>query len=339
MSLHRLGFAFAAAAVAAVSFGGCGGGEDSITPTGPHYHYVMNKLAVPTDDAQKTQYGLDLDGDGTVDNTVGGAFARIKTILGFDLQAAVDRAVLSGRIIGLADIQTSDFSSSSAVGMQFFLGSNPQPAACDVGDMPICTGANPAVCTGCGLHLTNGTFSIAATSPQHDAITGKITGGTFTGGPGSLSLLISLGEAEPIRFDLVNARVKASGMSEANVGAVSDGKVTGGFTLAGIVTQEGVDKEILPGIVRQLNATVSAAGCEGSPCTCNPGKAGDDAKEILDALDSKEGINRNCKIEIEEVTKLSGLFLQSDVTFEGKPAYGAGVKVAGTKATFTVPGQ
>lgn len=332
MHVHRLGATFVAAVVAAVSLGACGGGDESITPTGPHYQYVYNKVLVPTDNAQQNQYGLDLNGDGTVDNAVGGALVQIKN-LGFDLQAAIDRAVLSGRLIGLADIQTEDFSSSNAVGMQFFLGSDPQPAACNASEMVVCSAAKPAVCEGCGRHLTAGTFSIASSSPQHDAITGKIAGGTFNGGPGSLTLLISLGNAEPIRFDLVKARVKVSGMSEATVGTVSGSNVTGGFILAGIVTQDSVDKTILPGILAQLNSTLMTE-CTGGPPPCGC-PADSTSKSILMTLDK----SNNCTLEIEEVQAFAPLLLRSDLSHEGKPAYGAGVKVSGTKATFTVPGQ
>lgn len=340
MNLHRLGSALVAV-VAAVSMGACGGGDEGgVTPTGPHYHYVFNKVLVPTSQAQVTQYGLDLNGDGEVDNAVGKALASIVTLLGFDIQGSVDRAVLSGRLIGLADLQTPDFTSAAGAGIRVFLGSNPQPPACSgASDTVVCTMAKPAVCTGCGKHLSNGSFSIASTSPDDPAITGKINGGTFTGGPGTMSLLISLGDADPIRFDLVNAKVKASGISEATIGTSAGAAITDGVVLAGIITEASVDNTVLPGIKAQLDSTLTKGGCQASgppTCGCADTDDGKTAKSILSVLDAAP---KDCKISPEEVKAQAPLLLKSDLTVDGKPAYSAGIKIAATKATFTVPGE
>jgi len=311
-----------------------------VTPTGPHYHYVFNKVLVPISQAQVSDYGLDLDGDGAVDNAVGKALANIVTLLNFDIQASVDKAVLAGRLIGLADLQTPDFASSAGAGIRVFLGSNPQPAACSgATDTVMCTTAKPAVCSGCGKHLTGGSFSIASTSPEDPAITGKISGGTFTGGPGTMSLLISLGDADPIRFDLVNARVKASGISEASIGTAAGASITDGVVLAGVITEESVDNTVLPGIKAQLDSTLAKGGCQtaGPPtCGCSDTDDGKTAKSILSVLDNAP---QDCKISPEEVKAKAPLLLKPDLTVDGKPAYSAGIKVALTKATFTVPGQ
>jgi hypothetical protein len=333
MNLHRLGSALVAV-VAAVSMGACGGGDEGgVTPTGPHYKYVINKIAVPTSATQTAQFGLDIDGNGAVDNSLGGALVLIAG-LGFDIQAAIDRGILGGKLIALADVQTPDFNSAEGAGIEFFLGDNPQPAACSgASDVVNCTDAKPSVCSGCGKHLSNGSFSIAAASPNDGAITGKIKGGTFTGGPGKMTLLISVGDAAPIRFDLIGARVKATGMNESAIGSGSEGLV-----LAGAVTQESLDATVLPGFQAQLNDSVDK-GCKTKVppnCGCTLDPAGKTGRQILDTLDLDP---KNCTVSVAELQAKVPLLLKQDVTIDGKPAYSAGVKATAVKAMFAAPGE
>src|SRR5215470_14722898 len=96
-----------AAAVAAASLVACGG-NSTIIPEGPHYHYVANKVYVPKDMTEKTEFGLDLDGNGTKDNVLGGVLAFLAA-QGFDVQATIDKAVAEGSINILIDFQTKDF--------------------------------------------------------------------------------------------------------------------------------------------------------------------------------------------------------------------------------------
>lgn len=115
----------------------------------PHYHYVINKLLIPTTTAESSEYALDLNGDGTPDNAMGGAFvAMASTGIASGFQTAADKDLLAGRIIMLADVQTPDFSSVEVAGVQLYLGDNPQPAPCNATEAVACTNTNPAVCNG-----------------------------------------------------------------------------------------------------------------------------------------------------------------------------------------------
>src|SRR3954466_1752090 len=129
-----------AAALLPMSLAACGGGDDTITPEGAHYHYVANKALVPTNNNESREYGIDLNGDGTVDNQLGMVLGTLAG-MGFDIQGTIDKAVLEGSIILLADFQTKDFTSTAAAGVQVFLGANEQPAACNSGEMVVCTDA------------------------------------------------------------------------------------------------------------------------------------------------------------------------------------------------------
>ena len=179
-----------------------GGGEDQPTPEGPHYTFVANKLSVPTNNNQAREYGLDLNGDKTVDNQLGMVLGTLAG-QGFDIQGTIDKAIAEASIILLADFQTARLHSTTAAGLQIKLGDMEMPAACAAGEEYLCKLANGTeckstetgcTCSGCGTHLTvPARFTISANSPNNAAVGGKIVGGTFTGGPGDISLQIALG--------------------------------------------------------------------------------------------------------------------------------------------------
>ncbi len=320
-----------------MSFAACGSsGDDTITPAGTHYKYVVDKALIPTTINQAHEYGLDLDGNGMVDNALGNVISTLSS-MGFDVQGTVDKAVLEGSINLLVDVQTTDatFMSDPATGMAVYIGSNPTPAACDASTMEevTCTTATasvPAVCTGCGHHLspTGGSFTAAANT--NDPLGGKIIGGTFNAGPGNLSIQIAIGGSDAINLNLIGARVKASSMSADSIGAVTGASVSGGIVFAGAVTQSDINTSIIPAIVTQLQPTI-AAGCTAltSPPDC--GCTGT-AKTVISIFDT----NHDCAVTTDEVLT-NGIvtsLLGPDVTIDGQKALSVGIKVAAEKATF-----
>ncbi len=319
-----------AAAVMPLSLVACGGDDGgTIIPEGPHYHYVANQAFIPTTANQAREWGLDLDDNGQVDNQLGMVLSVLASQGGFDLQSTVDAAVAEGDIILLVDVQTSDFSSTAAAGIQVFLGENPTPAACMAGET-----YDEMNKTGCGHHLDgSGMFSIAASSPDNAALGGKIVGGKFTGGPGNLSLQIALGGPQPIKLDLIGARAEASGLSDAMIGSGT----TGGVIFGGAVTKADIDNEILPAIHAQLEPII-AEDCTMPTmppgCGCEADSTG---KTILSFFDT----DKNCSVTLEEIQNHSLIvsLLAPDVTIDGQQALSIGLKATAVKATYTVPGQ
>jgi hypothetical protein len=251
--------------------------------------------------------------------------------MGFDIQATIDQAVAEGDIILLVDFQTKDFSNTTAAGIQVFLGENPTPAACMAGEM-----YDEATGTGCGHHLDgNGMFSIAANSPDNAALGGKIVNGTFTGGPGDLSLQIALGGTDAIQLDLIGARAKATGLSDAMIGGSS---ATDGVIFGGAVTKEDIDTKIIPAIQKQL-VPIIAEDCTmptaPPACGCMADSTG---KTIIGLFDTNP---KDCMVTVEEISTNSLIvsLLAPDVTIDGKMALSIGIKATAAKATYTVPGQ
>jgi hypothetical protein len=310
-------FLLAAAALVPMSLVACGGDDGGQpTPEGMHYHYVANKVFVPTTSNESRDYGLDLNGDGTVDNQLGATLAALKSQGGFDVQATIDQSVNEGSIILLADFQTKDFMSSSAAGIQVFLGKNPTPAPC-----------NGSGDTTCGHHLDGtGSFDVDTTT-TNAALGGKIVGGQFTGGPGDLSLQLAIGGTQPINLNLIGARAKATGISETGITSV---------IFAGAVTKMDIDTKIIPAIQPQLETTIMRDCSTLTPpdCGCTDGSTG---MTILGFFDA----NKDCHVSLEELqmNSLVMSLLQPDVTIDGEMALSFVIKATAVKATYTVAGE
>ncbi|MFT3692632.1 MAG: hypothetical protein QM831_05795 [Kofleriaceae bacterium] len=285
----------------------------------------MNKVDVPTNNQQSTEYGLDLDGKAPVDNQLGMVLSQLASpsLGGFDIQGTINKAVLDGSIILLADVQTSDatFASDSATGLSVYLGQNPMPAACNTGEMADCTGDT---CTGCGHQLSpsGGSFDVMAGNSDL-ALAGKIVGGTFNGGPGNLTIQIALSGA-PIELDLIGARVKASQMSAATIGSM---------ILGGALSQDDINNKVIPAVVTQLQPTI-ARDCTmlNNPpdCGCAASSTG---KTILGIFDKNPV---DCMITQDEVVNnaVVSSLLAPDVTINGVKALSLGIKVTAEMATF-----
>lgn len=311
----------AAACVLPLSVVACGGGDDDdspIIPEGTHYGYVVNNAtAVPGLGHQSTDFGLDLGGpktaklDGRAENKFGDVLGTL-TLAGVDVQGSIDDAINEGGIILLLDVQTKDFMNSAAAGFGLKFGANPVPDAC----------TTP---TDCGHHLDgHGSFSIAADSPSDPLLGGKIVNGTFNGGPGDISLQISLGGGLGIPLDLVHARAKVTGITDTGLTAI----------IGGLLTVSDLTTKVGPAI-QQLVEGIIATQCTGSPpplCGClDPTIRG-----IIDGIDADD----NCEVTAEEI--LSFPLVRDALSPDGcskdsctaSDALSVGVQVTAVKATF-----
>jgi len=292
-----------------------------VTPEGTHYQYVVSKLEVPVTAKQETDFGLDLGGDrssapdGTVDNKLATLLQLLVDVGKLPLQDTVNESVNQGSIILLADLQTTSFTAAGAAGLSVKFGANPQPPAC-----------SSATDTTCGHHLDgNGSFSIASSSPASSSVAGSIVGGTLSAGPGNLSVQIALGTTAPITLNLVNARVKATAISETGMTAV----------IGGELLETELQTNVFPAVTTQIAAivtrdctttTVPDCGCTGTGAT------------LIGFLDKKPA---DCVISLDEVANGAfAAFLLPDVCSRAScaanmtDALSLGVKVTAVKATF-----
>jgi hypothetical protein len=270
---------------------------------------------VPTSNPEATEFGLDLNGDRVNDNQLGAVLAALKS-QGFDVQSAITGAVDQGDIILLMDVQTPSFSSSGGTGLQVKLGTK-------AGAMPApCTDAADMVCR---KHLDGtGSFAVdTANTPEGAVVAGKIVGGTFTGGPGNISIKIALGSAEGVQLDLIGARAKASGMSETGIESV---------ILAGALTEGDLNTMVIPAIHAQLLPLVAEDCLNTTPpgCGCVDGSTGKTVMNLFDTMP------KDCVLRVEEIANntLIKSLLAPDVTIDGQPALSLGIKVQAVKGAI-----
>ncbi len=301
----------------------CGGDDDDdvIVPEGDHNQYVVDSVTIPLNSSQAEDLGFDLDNDGTVDNQLGNILSALIQAGGsgtLDLQGSIDTSVDAGEILLLADVQATSLTSAANVGFSLHLGDNPTPAPC----------TDPLDPLTCRQHLDgNGTFDVAADSPDDVTVGGNIVGGTFNGGPGNLALQITLSEGMPINLSLIEARARLTGITATEIGDA---------IIGGAIPQEDIDNEVIPAVHGTVEGIIEE-DCTGSgaDCGCTADSTG---LTLLGIFDD----NGDCMIPLTEIQQNSLIMtlLRSDVDTDGdgeEDALSVGVGATAVAATYPQP--
>jgi hypothetical protein len=287
------------------------GGDDQEPPSGPHYTYVINSAMLPSSNDQANELAFDLDDSGTKDNQLGRLIVTLGT-QGFAAQTALDGGLKAGNFILLVDFQAPSFTSAGGAGLEVKIGKDPMPAPC----------TNPDDPTTCGKHLDgNGSFAVSTDTSATGTVVGPIANGVFSGGPGELAIALAIG-GSPIDFQLIGARVEASGISESGITSARVG---------GAVTKTEVDNKLIPAIHTQLVPVIDM-DCPGSlpDCGCTSGSTG---KTLMALLDTTP---KDCNVTLDEIKNndLLTQLLRPDVKIDGVDAISFGLSVKGVKATL-----
>ena len=214
-----------------LTFAACGGGADSgdCTASGGtnKAQYVVNSVMVPQ---QRSDYAIDLNGDGRVDNQLGNIIGAL-TGQGLDVQSGVDMATANGTLILLMSETSTDamFQSDSCATAQVQIGQSVM---------------NPDF-------SGSGHFTIDS-SQQGGTFNGPIKVGKFssappatTKNPVSVSILLPLiSGATPVKLVVQGAHLQFT--------RGADGKVTGGQLNGGIKSDD-VQMNIIPAVAQILS--------------------------------------------------------------------------------------
>ena len=257
--------------------------------------------------------GVDLDGSGSIDSSLSQALASL--VGDAALIANTAAAVARGEALLLADIRASSLSSSEPAWFTTFLGTNPMPAPCiDVADPT------------CGRHLAgDGQFEVDANTPDFSLLSGAITSGLLTAGPGDLAIQLAINPGRPITLLLSGARIEFTA-STAN-----------GFMamIGGGVTTDQIDAVVLPEIEYTMDQRVAGSCTDlASPpaCGCATGSDGETAIGLFDS-------DHDCDVSTAEVaanTLIQSLFAP-DLVIDGVPAISYGATVEAVGGSFAVP--
>jgi hypothetical protein len=292
--------------------------DGGVNPDGEDNTYVIDAVNVPGDATEAGNLALDIDGDGRKDNALGGLLGLLSAA-GLDIKATVAEQVATGGIILLANLKATDLTTATGVGLYVYLGDNPNPAPCE-----------SEADTECGKHLAgDGTFDISADSPLDAVVVGENAGGKFTGGPGEVTIELSLSDlANPLQIRLIGAKAEAT---------VADGSLSAGL-LGGAITDADIDNELLPAVHEVITSIMEEDGCAPAPDCCPAQSTGE---TILDFLDSEPA---DCVITLEELQTdpiISATLGNPDLDLEGddgvKDAISLGIGFSAVTGGFTPP--
>lgn len=213
-------------------------GWDILTTAGKDY--VISRLILP-DATNASTLGVDLDGDGVVDNALGALLGAINSLgTGVDMQDTLDESVYSGALLQLLRLYSQDLVTNPATALQTWVG---QPQTCCT--LPATTTAcwNQAVQT-CfsGTHA----FSPDPASPQSVVMAGSIAAGAMSFTASQMSLPIPLGTAGTVSVTIKAAHVK---------GQLSSSGISQGI-VAGAIPDYEIQAKIIPALTQQLDAAI-----------------------------------------------------------------------------------
>jgi hypothetical protein len=153
---------------------------------GPHYAYTIDQLILPKSSTEARMYGLDLNGDGTVDNQFGATLAALYSEGQLDVTATTAGAIARGEIVLHADLQTTDFVTADDAGFSTFQGS----------------------------------------ASSNAPMLGNFNAGVLMAGPGHTVVEIEINPGSPIELDLIGAHAKVSGTAGGLTSSVIGGALT-----------------------------------------------------------------------------------------------------------------
>jgi hypothetical protein len=284
-------------------------------PPGVH-RYVFSNLTVPQSSSEARQLGLDVDGDGAVDNQLGMVLATLSN-QGLALADSTTTAIDRGDIIDLVEI-TADMLTSGPATFTMFEGANPIPKPCGNAD------TNGT----CRQHLMgDASFDLAPTSAHDPPLAGSAVDGSLLTpvdiSGGRLTIVLSV-ENTPVRLHAIGAR--------ASVAAAS-GMLLGGGIVGGALSQNEIDTNLIPTLQIAFMKDVTR-DCPGSgaasDCACAQGSPGETLLQLFDTSPT------DCKISVAEIqnNSLIQALLAPDISVAGQPALSVGFGFEAVSASF-----
>lgn len=294
-----------------------------VDPAATDHTFVISAIDLPTSGAESLALGFDLDGkpnDG-VDNQLGSVLASLGALSpSLDLQAAMNRQVDQGLFVLLVDVESTDLGNAGA-SLSLYAGTTVMtPAACSDPSDVVCR----------QQFAGTGAFNVDPLTPPAAKLKGSIASGQFNGGPGTISLRLTLGGAT-LSVPLHAARVQLAGLG-------ADGWSTSGSKLGGAIAESDVTASVQPWIANLVRAAFDT-DCDvgGTPpsCGCVAASTGATFRNLFDKAPTQD-----CTLSDSEVASVIGAFLTPDVDLDGdgtNDALSLGVGVTGVAGSFTVP--
>ena len=277
------------------------------------HRFVIEAFQIPANNTQALENGLDLDGNGVIDNQIGEVLATFAA-MGIDTKPATKAAVDRGTSITLVELRATDVAASTNADVALFTGMSPSPMACANANDPVCR-----------HHLDGMATIVAATAPVNPPLVGDFVAGTLIAGPGQLAVDLVLRGGGLARFALIGAKIRVTGVTDAGARLI----------IAGAATRDEVESKIYPAIRLEAMSAMTRDCTNTTPpaCGCQTSSIGATYATLFDTAPE------NCVISPEEIAGnalISSLF-EPDVMVGNVMATSFGVGATAVKATFTPP--
>ncbi len=216
---------------ARVGDGGGGGGDGG--GAGNYRDFVANKYFLPVTDADAKKYGYDIDNSGTVDNALGAVLMALTAAApGMSLQKDMDQNTYNGNVITLFRLFASDFTNDTGAKVQTWAGKE-----------LLCCAQKPCTEASAKTNCFGGTNELEpeANSPAGSTLTGALSAGAGTFGPGTVEVQLPIGHWSA-RVKLLAAKVEG----KVNANGIVEGK------LMGAISQNDLQNQVMPQVAKVL---------------------------------------------------------------------------------------
>lgn len=204
--------------------------------TGMQYHFVTNKLLIPTTQAQTQAFALNIDGNSQqrLENKVGDLLTLLtSSVPNLQLQSTLDQAINTGQLVTLHMVKANDLLNDTNVSWSIFVGQKTQTA-------PKFDGSDK--------------FTLNPAIPTNSPIVGSLANGHFSGGPGTARIEMFL-LGQPVEVDVIGVRLEA----DLSAKGCTNGKLGGG------VTVDEFRSKLLPAIAAGLNQVIKTDKAVATP--------------------------------------------------------------------------
>lgn len=174
------------------------------TISGDSHDFLVSELFVPDSSTTAKENGVDIDGDGTIDNKLGSIISLIASQGGdFDVNTLVNEQITDGDLLLIGRVYVDQWGGDDEVLAQVFQG---EPVA----------GATPIEFDG------EDTVAIASSSPTDLFLCGRMVGDDLEAGPSNLRIVIPIPDIITLDITLSRAQligeVTADGMTDVMIG-------------------------------------------------------------------------------------------------------------------------
>ena len=200
---------------------------ETITPQNAPRDYLLSSFRVPTSSSESRDVGVDLDGDGDIDNKLGEVVSLFASQA--DPNTFINSDIAEGRMVLAARVYIDSFPDDDMVIAQLFEG------------IPL---ADPPTFDG------NDVVRIALDYPRDLYLCGNVAGGDMSTGPGTMMIPLPLPGVDTVFVTVHMTRIE---------GAIT----TQGWTdvmLGGGITGAELDSVVIPAVADYLNLVI-----EGDP--------------------------------------------------------------------------